>query len=129
MPDEIPDVRTEPAPNGHGSGRSKARAQVPKPIPVDILLRATGPFRQNTDIENFVNDVASHYDVSDHAQAPGVRTEVLRAMLSSCNARCAMLPDSPIHCVNLTVGIVSPTFRFYCILGNISNTETYSAIL
>ena len=76
VPDEIPDA---PAPDGHGSGRSKARAQVPKPIPVDILLRATGPFRQNTDIENFVNDVASHYDVSDHAQAPGVRTEVLRA--------------------------------------------------
>ena len=81
VPDEIPDVRTEPAPDGHwhGSGRSKARAQVPRPIPVDILLRATGPFRQNTDIENFVNDVASHYDVSDNAQAPGVRTEVLRA--------------------------------------------------
>ena len=68
MPDEIPDVRTA---DGHGSGRSKARAQVPKPIPVDILLHATGPFRQNTLIENFVNDVASHYDVSDHAQAPG----------------------------------------------------------
>ena len=47
VPDEIPDA---PAPDGHGSGRSKARAQVPKPIPVDILLRATGPFRQNTDI-------------------------------------------------------------------------------
>ena len=29
VPDEIPDVLTEPEPNGHGSGRSKARAQVP----------------------------------------------------------------------------------------------------
>ena len=28
------------------------------------------------------NDVASHYDVSDHAQAPGVRTELLGAGIS-----------------------------------------------
>ena len=36
-------------------------------------------------------------------------------------ARCAMLPDSPIHCFDLTVGITSPTFRFYCVLSNIGN--------
>ena len=72
-------MRTVPAPDGHGSGPSKAHAQVPKPIPVDIPLPATGPFRQNTDIENFINDVASHYDVSDHAQAPGFRRELLLA--------------------------------------------------
>ena len=41
VPDETPDVRTEPAPDGNGSGRSNARVQVPKPIPVDILHRAT----------------------------------------------------------------------------------------
>ena len=29
-----------------------ARAQVPKAIPFDILLYATGPLRQNTNIEN-----------------------------------------------------------------------------
>jgi hypothetical protein len=68
----------EPALSGQGGGRSKARAQVPKPFPVDILIRATGPLRQNSDIEHFVNDVASHYDVSDHVQAPGVITDVLR---------------------------------------------------
>ena len=34
-------------------------------------------------------------------------------------AQCAMLPDSPIHCVDLTVGMVSPTFRFYCTVSNI----------
>ena len=36
---------------------------------------------------------------------------------------------SPIHCVDFSVGIVSPTFRFYCILSNFGNTDTYSAIL
>ena len=50
VPDETPDVRTEPASAGHGAGRSKARVQVPKPIPVGILRHATGPFCQNTDI-------------------------------------------------------------------------------
>ena len=77
MPDETPNVLTEPASAGHGAGRSKARAQVPTPIPVDILLHAKGPFRQNTDIENSVNDVASNYNVSDHAQAPGLITDVI----------------------------------------------------
>ena len=43
-------------------------------------------------------------------------------------ARFAIFPDSPIHCVDLTVGIVSPTFRFYCILSNIGNIVSYSHI-
>jgi hypothetical protein len=73
-------VPAEPSSAGQarGGGRLKAHAQVPKPIPVDILVRATGPLRQNSVIEHFVNDVASHYDVSDHLQAPGVITDVLR---------------------------------------------------
>jgi hypothetical protein len=42
------------------------------------LLRAFGPLRQNSDIEQFVNNVASHYDVSDNVQAPGVPVEDVR---------------------------------------------------
>ena len=39
----------------------------------------------------------------------------------SKTAQCAMLPDFPIHCVDLTVGMVSPTFRFYCTVSNIGD--------
>ena len=33
--------------------------------------------RQNTGIENFVNNIASHYDVSRYVQAPGVIIDAL----------------------------------------------------
>ena len=76
LPYEPPDVQEEPEVGA--AGRAKAVAKVPKPIPVDILLRASCPLRQNSDIEQFVNNVASHYDVSDDVQAPGVPVDDLR---------------------------------------------------
>lgn len=76
LPYEPPDVQEEPEVGA--AGRAKAVAKVPKPIPVDILLRASCPLRQNSDIEQFVNNVASHYDVSDDVQAPGVPVDDVR---------------------------------------------------